>query len=122
MRCRLPPPTPDRIKSSMNDELRHAVELAVTYQVPAICGFYLASPITGMPEDWLRYLEKNGHLESLGKSTEGCQRYFSTQYLLGLRHNEEWLNKAVVLVRKHFKVKNTGSNSKSHSKAGDPHE
>ena len=99
----------------MNDEDRNTLIMAVTHGVSAIVGFIIAAAILGMPVDWLVLLEKVGHLPSLGRPGPGCQRYFSTHLLLQLRQNEEWLDKAVAIVRKGFKGKNLASYSSKRS-------
>jgi hypothetical protein len=72
----------------------------------AISGDPEASEILRAHLDWVELWEKKGHLRSLGGRTKGCQRYYSTKYLLGLRDDEEWLDKAIRLMRQHFKDKN----------------
>jgi hypothetical protein len=55
---------------------------------------------------WVELWERRGHLRSLGGRTKGCQRFYSTKYLFSLRHDEEWLDKAIKMIRLHFRQKN----------------
>jgi hypothetical protein len=57
---------------------------------------------------WIELWERVGHLRSLGGRTKGCQRYYSTKYIFSLRDDEKWLDKAIRLVRLHFRDKNGG--------------
>jgi hypothetical protein len=72
----------------------------------AICGDPQVSDILGAHSDWVELWEKKGHLKSLGGRTKGCQRFYCTKYIFSLRENEEWLDKAIRLMRVHFKDKN----------------
>ena len=75
-------------------------------ELPAILTDALVARQLGMPPDWIELLEKKGHLKSLGGRTPGCQRYYATVYILPLRRNQEWLDKAVRLVRLFFRGRN----------------
>lgn len=91
----------------------------VAHGVPAICDFDDAELITGIRRDGLVHLEKVKHLKALGRPTPGCQRYFSTHYLLNLRSDEAWLDKAMELIRRHFQGRNLSQKpSVSRSRGG----
>lgn len=72
----------------------------------AICGDPDVAQILRVHPDWVELWERKGHLKSLGGRTKGCQRYYSTRYVLGLCEDLDWLDKGVRLVRTHFKGKN----------------
>jgi len=72
----------------------------------AICGDVQVAQILGAHPDWVELWERKGHLKSLGGRTKGCQRFYCTKYVFGLREAEEWLDKAIRLVRLHFREKN----------------
>jgi hypothetical protein len=75
--------------------------------LPAIVGDLQVSKALGMHPDWVEHLESKGHLKSLGGRTRGCQRYYSSNYVLSWRTVQEWLDRAVKLVRRHFRGKNS---------------
>lgn len=72
----------------------------------AICGDPEVCEILNAHPKWVELWEKHGHLRSLGGRTRGCQRYYSTAYVFALRHDEKWLDKAIRLIRLHFREKN----------------
>lgn len=75
----------------------------------AICGDADVAEIFRVHPDWVELWEKKGHLPSLGGRTKGCQRYYATKVIFQLRDDVEWLDKAIKLVRQHFRQKNGGS-------------
>jgi hypothetical protein len=77
--------------------------------LPAIVGDAEVARILGMHEDWLSLLEAKGHLRSLGGRGRGCQRFYASCYVVALKQDEEWLDRAVKLVRNHFRTKNAHS-------------
>jgi hypothetical protein len=91
----------------MKDEDRIWVEIVARFGVPAVCGFPGTGLILGIAEDSLVVLERAGHIESLGSPTSGCQRFFSTAYLLALRTDQAWLDKAFLIIRRRH-AKNHG--------------
>jgi hypothetical protein len=92
----------------MNNDDRIWLDTVVRYGVPAVCGFPGASLILGIREDSLIELERTGHLKSLGSPTAGCQRFFSTAYLLAVRTDQDWLDKAFLNIRRRNHAKNHG--------------
>ncbi len=105
-------------KLVMTEQDKSKLQTMVTHGVPAISDFDDAELITGIHRDGLIHLEKVKHLKALGRPTPGCQRYFSTHYLLTLRTDEEWLDKAAELIRKHFKGKNLACKSSASRNRG----
>ena len=78
-------------------------------ELPAICGDPEAARILGMHQDWVAFLESKQHLKSLGGRTKGCQRYYSSRYVFSLKDDVGWLDRAIKLVRAHFRAKNAAS-------------
>ena len=71
-----------------------------------ICGFLEASWILRIPVDGLMFLEKMGHLKALANPPPGAQRYFLITYLLRTAQDEQWMTKAVRLLRDHNRRRN----------------
>lgn len=72
----------------------------------AICGDPEVCTILNAHRDWVEHWERRGHLRSLGGRTPGCQRFYCTRYIFSLRDDEEWLDKAIKMIRLHFREKN----------------
>ncbi len=75
-------------------------------EFPAVIGDPEVARILGMHKDWISFLEGRGHLRSLGGRGRGCQRFYASSYVLGLRNDEDWLDRAIKMVRAHFRAKN----------------
>jgi len=78
-------------------------------ELPAICGDSDVARLLGMHPDWVALLESKQHLRSLGGRTKGCQRYYSSSYVLSLKDDVEWLDRAIKLVRHYFRTRNADS-------------
>jgi hypothetical protein len=74
--------------------------------ITGICGFLEASWILRIPVDALVFLEKVGHLKALANPPPGAQRYFLISYLLRIAQDEQWMAKAVRLIREHYRRRN----------------
>lgn len=72
----------------------------------AICGDPEVCEILKAHPDWVELWERKGHLQSLGGRTKGCQRFYCTKYIFNLRNDEQWLDKAIRLMRVYFKERN----------------
>lgn len=79
---------------------------------PAILDRCGVARIIGCPVEWVDIWDKKDHLHSLGGAAAGCQRYYSTKYVLGLRDDHNWLDEAIRLVRRHFRSKNSQARAK----------
>jgi hypothetical protein len=87
----------------MTQEQREFLTLRILI---GICGFLEASWILRIPVDALIYLEKVGHLKALANPPPGAQRYFLISALLRIAQDEQWMSKAVRLVREHYRRRN----------------
>ena len=80
---------------------------------PAIGGDLEAEWVLGIHRDWINELCRQKHLHQLGGYAPGCDHFFSVAYLLKLRADQEWMDKAVVIMRKHFRQKNSNAKARS---------
>jgi len=88
----------------MKDEQTSFLKLPIH---PAIGGESEAEWLLGIGPDWIKELCVQKHLKQLGGYSPGCGKYFSISYLLQLRNDQEWMDKAVRIMRKHYQDKNS---------------
>lgn len=87
---------------------RQLTVLMAFHQLPARVNAWLAACLLGFQETDIPILVRWKLLKPLGNPPKSAAKYFATVYILRLKNDEAWMNKATATLHKYWKDKNNG--------------
>lgn len=85
--------------------------------LPVVVTSLEASYVLGLPRDWIPILVNAGLLRPCGGHQPGTTQVFKTAALQALAEDPTWADRAVAVVRKHFRKKNEARSNKASTKS-----